>query len=234
MGRNAKFYTIKSLSCSFDIMRFYLVYRGPLSSTQGRRGKRKCERIAIRQQIAPQMERLWATNESLIKLQYDARVPSPEKAGGFLGSTNSPFDGRRDAPPSHPPQDGFIDLTDPIQKKGKLFKPLVRESLDLTCTLNILFLRQEQPGSLLKQGGDIDNRIKTFIDALEMPSDELEGDEKDGINYPLLENDTLVRGIEIDTERLLLPEEDFPNQVHLVVEVVVHVERVGEWNIALL
>jgi len=86
----------------------------------------------------------------------------------------------------------------------------------------------------MKQGGDIDNRIKTFIDALDMPQDELEGDETDEMNYPLLENDTLVKGLEIDTERLLLPEQDFPNQVHLVVEVVVHVERVGPWNVCLL
>src|SRR5690606_13890850 len=107
----------------------------------------------------------------------------------------------------------------PIERHGKLFRPLVRESLDLTCSLDILFLRQEEPGSILKQGGDIDNRIKTFIDALEMPKGELEGDEEDGINYPLLESDSLVKRLEIDTERLLLPEEDFPNQVHLVVEV---------------
>lgn len=228
------FYTIQNLSCPFDAMRFYLVYRGPLSATQSKRGKRLKERIAIREQVAPQMQRLWETNENLIKLQYDARVPSPDKSGGFLGNARSPFDGKRDTPPEHPPQEGFVDLTAPIERQGKQFRPLVRSSLDLTCSLNILFLRQEQPGALLKHGGDIDNRIKTFIDALEMPSEDLEGDEGDGVNYPLLENDSLVRGIDIDTERLLLPEQDFPNQVHLVVEVVVHVERVGEWNLCMI
>lgn len=214
-------------------MRFILVYRGQLSSTQGSRGKTRSERVLIRQQIAPQMRRLWQVNESLTKLQWDARVPA-QQAGSFMNVVHSPLDIHLKAPPSYPPQDGFVDLTEPIECKGKLFRPLIRRSLDLTCTLKILFLRQEDPGSLLKKAGDIDNRIKTFIDALEMPSHELDGDEGEEMNYPLLENDTLVRGLEISTERLLLPELDFPNQVHLVVEVIVHVEKAGPWNICLL
>ena len=102
----------------------------------------------------------------------------------------------------------------------------------------MLFLRQENAGDIIKQSGDLDNRIKTFIDALEMPSPHSEpsgdGDETDGINYRLLENDSLIRGIKIDSERLLLPETDFPDEVHLVVEVVIHVEKAGPWNTCLL
>ena len=41
----------------------------------------------------------------------------------------------------------------------------------LTCGLKILFLRKEGPGKLILQGGDIDNRLKTLLDALKMPSD---------------------------------------------------------------
>ena len=41
-------------------MRFYLVYRGPLSSMQSKR--KKADRIAIRKQIAPQMKKLWEVN----------------------------------------------------------------------------------------------------------------------------------------------------------------------------
>lgn len=152
-----------------------------------------------------------------------------------MAISESPLAPHRAEPPKYPPQNGFVDLSAPFERHGRLFRPLVRKSLDLTCSLRVLFLRQEDPGSLLKKAGDIDNRIKTFIDALEVPPEELEGDEvENGVNYCLLENDSLVRGIEIDTERLLLPEEDYPNQVHLVVEVVIHVERVGTWNISLL
>lgn len=214
-------------------MRFWIVYHGPLSATQSRRGKRKSERINIRRQVGPQMERLWATNPNLTSLQWDARVSG---GASHLGLSKSPLHPHRANPPGPDKrlQDGFVDLSAPIVRLGKSFRPLIRASLDLTCTLKILFLRQEEPGAILKKAGDIDNRIKTFIDALEMPADELEGDESDGINYPLLENDTLVRGLEIDSERLLLPETAFPNEVHLVAEVIVHVERVGEWNICLL
>ncbi|AVX04501.1 hypothetical protein MXMO3_01977 [Maritalea myrionectae] len=125
-------------------------------------------------------------------------------------------------------------MSAPLTKHGKKFRPLVRESLGLTCTLDILFLRQEDPGAILKKGGDIDNRVKTFVDALEMPPEDLDGDETDDINYPLLESDTLVKGLSIQTERLLLPETTFPNEVHLIVEVKVHVEHAGTWNMCLL
>ena len=102
--------------------------------------------------------------------------------------------------------------------------------------MNVLFLRQEQPGSLMKKAGDLDNRIKTLLDALQVPPADHAGDVdeiEDGLNYRLYEDDTLVRGISIDSERLLLPETDFPNEVHLIIEVEVHIERIGEWNMCL-
>lgn len=212
-------------------MRFFLVYRGPLTSTQSKQKKTIAERINIRKQIAPQMERLWTTR-NLVELQWDARVPiNPEQ---YLGSPASPFGTWKVFPPEYPPEAGYADLAAPIIKHGKPFRPLIRESLNLTCTLKILFLRQEDPGALIKRTGDIDNRIKTFIDALELPTEGLEGDENDQMNYPLLENDTLVRGLEINTERLLLPETHFLNEVHLIAEVIVHVERPATWNLCLL
>jgi len=226
-------YVIENLSCPCSVMRFYLVYRGQLSATQGKRGARRAERVEIRKQITPQLKRLWEVNGALTRLLWDARVPGPA-AGGFMATVSSPLEEWYNSPPQYPPQKGFVDLTSPIERHGRKYMPLVRKSLDLTCSLNVLFLRQEDPGSLLKKAGDLDNRIKTFIDALEMPPEEAEGDETDGLNYCLLENDSLVRGLEIDSERLLLPELDYPNQVHLIVEVVVHVERVGSWNVCLL
>lgn len=233
MVRDDAFYALHNLSCPFDVMRFYLVYRGPLSSTQGKRGARRAERIEIRKQVTPQLKRLWEVNGALTRLLWDARVPGPG-GGGYLSSLSSPLEVWYNKPPEYPPQEGFIDLSAPIERHGSRYMPLVRKSLDLTCSLNVLFLRQEDPGSLLKKAGDLDNRIKTFIDALEMPPEEPEGDEVEGLNYCLLENDSLVRGLEIDSERLLLPEQDYPNQVHLVVEVVIHVEKVGRWNVCLL
>ena len=47
--------------------------------------------------------------------------------------------------------------------------PIVTKSLSLHCDLRILFLRADEPGAAL-QSGDIDNRIKTLIDALTKPT----------------------------------------------------------------
>jgi hypothetical protein len=66
-----------------------------------------------------------------------------------------------------PPRE-IIDLYESIQKHGAWFRPLVRESYALHCGLKIRFLRHEPPGKIY-QGGDLDNRIKTLVDALTMP-----------------------------------------------------------------
>jgi len=44
------------------------------------------------------------------------------------------------------------------------FAPLVCEKLHLICELDIIMLRPEAPGSVVTQGGDIDNRLKTLFD----------------------------------------------------------------------
>jgi hypothetical protein len=52
-------------------------------------------------------------------------------------------------------------------KRGKFgCLPIVREDLHLVCDLDILFLRRENPGSLISGGGDLDNRLKVLFDAL--------------------------------------------------------------------
>lgn len=218
-------------------MKFTLIYSGPLRSTQSRSSQAKPQktkeaRKLIRQMISPQMKNLWETDYNLKKLQWDARVPDGRQT--FFSGPDSPMYKYYEAPPKDAPQDGFVDLSAPIERGGMAFRPLIRESLGLSCTLRIHFLRAGAPGRLVDKSGDIDNRIKTFIDALEMPPQHLEGDEEAGINYPLLENDKLVRGLEISTDRLLLPVSPACDYVHLVTEVTVHVERPGSWNLCLL
>jgi len=52
---------------------------------------------------------------------------------------------------------------------GVTFIPIVYEALFLVANLDILFLRPEEPGKIVTQGGDLDNRIKTLFDALRVP-----------------------------------------------------------------
>jgi hypothetical protein len=66
------------------------------------------------------------------------------------------------------PRGNIIDLCESLNKHGAWFRPLVRETFALHCGLKILFLRKEPPGKVY-QGGDLDGRMKTLIDALTMP-----------------------------------------------------------------
>ena len=86
------------------------------------------------------------------------------------------------------------------------------------------------------KGGDLDNRIKTLCDALRMPDADVEAryPQAQDHTYCLLESDTLISGLEVETGRLLFPKTEFPNEVHLVIEVSVKVLKVGPWNVCLL
>jgi hypothetical protein len=81
----------------------------------------------------------------------------------------------------------------------------------LACSLDILFLRRDSPGNLVRSGGDIDNRINTLFDALRRPEN---GEEVAGFPpgpnedpfFCLMETDSLVTEVSVITDRLLLPQ----------------------------
>jgi hypothetical protein len=96
--------------------------------------------------------------------------------------------------------------------------------MELLCGLDVLFLRPDKPGGLW--AGDIDNRIKTLIDALRIPTAnemyvERRPEQDEQPFFCLLEDDKLVTKLSIETDQLL--EFDGPNsnlnQVRLVVTV---------------
>ncbi len=95
-----------------------------------------------------------------------------------------------------------------------------------------MFLRQEDPGELVLQGGDLDNRLKTLFDALRIP----DGDVAQAQNptYCLLESDTLIDSFKVSTGRLLMSEPNHPSEVHLTIEAAIKVLRVGSWNQCLM
>jgi len=96
---------------------------------------------------------------------------------------------------------------------GYRFVPLAREDISLLCSLSILFLRRDPPGSAL-HARDIDNRLKTIIDALRKPKNatELVGHEKPGKDedpfFVLLEDDKQVSHLDVETDTLLDPSTD--------------------------
>jgi hypothetical protein len=50
-----------------------------------------------------------------------------------------------------------------------VFVPTVSEKLDMAANLEITLLSPGPPGQLVSQPGDLDNRLKTLLNALKVP-----------------------------------------------------------------
>jgi hypothetical protein len=126
----------------------------------------------------------------------------------------------------------YHELGLPIEKGGRSFIPLVRKSFALKCALKIIFLRQEEPGRIY-QGGDIDNRLKTLLDALSVPPhpEHVIGDDHlDGPIYCLMEDDELITGIDVETHTLLSRPGASKHEVGLIITVDVRVTHPRYYN----
>lgn len=210
-------------------MRFHLVYSGSLPASAS--SSKPSDVRRIREDLHPQLANLWATHPALKALNEDGakRIANNTHLLGMQQPTARQM--MRLVPQEY--QDVIPELSVGTCK----YIPLVRESLHLSCELEILFLRQQDPGALVSQGGDIDNRVKTLLDALRMPSKDEQDRSQQPENsslYCLMESDTLVSRLDIDTDRLLFPQSERPHEVHLVIEVSLNVLRVASYNMCLL
>jgi hypothetical protein len=215
-------------------MKFTLTFDGELPST-GNSSKKKQVKWELRKQFHPQLAELVRTHP-VLKEAFNNGVWIPKGEMEFhVSGTHHSF--KSPAPGSgwQHEVDGW-NLCDQREVGGKTFWPVVRESLALTCNLDILFLRKEEPGSLVLQGGDLDNRIKTLFDALRLPSqDEIVDDSSmEGPTLCLLESDTLVTGLKLRSDRLLNKPNSSVHEVQLVIEVDIRVSQTGLYNLAFL
>ena len=128
-------------------MEFRLIYKGPLPSAS-RSNPRPREKHEIRKQLHQQLEQYWREHPHLRMLLG---------AGDVFGT---PFGDRKNL---------VTRLSKQFSRGNHDFVPLVREQEEMYCSLNILFLRRDAPGRILSGGGDLDNRLKTLIDALKIP-----------------------------------------------------------------
>lgn len=191
-----------------NLMKFTLTYEGELRSNDARR------KWEIRKHFHPQLAELWRVSPALQQLQDRNMVgPSVHHSDGTE----------------------TVDICAPIERGGRRFIPLVRESLAVKCGLKIIFLRKEEPGRVY-QGGDLDNRIKTLLDALSMPeAAQVRADESisDPI-YCLMEDDRLLMNLAVETHRLLTRPNASEHEVHLLIEVDVRVTLARIYNQVLL
>jgi hypothetical protein len=109
------------------------------------------------------------------------------------------------------------------------FVPLVSPELHLICELRIFLLKPEPPGTIITQAGDIDNRLKTLFDALRVPTageipSKLEPHPDEDPFFCLLENDSLISKISVETDRLLT-RTSTSTEVHLDIQVTTRPTR---------
>ena len=206
-------------------MRFRLRYRGLLRphrvGDKDDPDKMAPHVHAVRRVFHPQLKQLWATNRFL---------SSHESYPSDYGLPALPDGGR-------------LPLVDMVAcshaLNGFRFVPLVRGDWSLNCSLSILFLKRDLPGSQLVHRGDLDNRLKTLIDALRYPETPREtggatpGPGEDPF-FCLLQKDEYITGLSVETDHLLEPllaGED-ESYVDLVITVDVKPYTVTMFNLA--
>lgn len=174
-------------------MRLVLTYSGPLPPNGNSQEKHN-----IRKVFHPQLRQQWAIDPALVTI-----ANTVEDAGTGLEMIANTFR-----------QDRFR------------FIPLVTNKLKLVCSLEIVLFRKEDPGRIVQQGGDIDNRVKTLFDSLSYPirPNQVQGlvpERDEEPFYCLLEDDSLITGFQIKTERLLEPVGANPDDVRLLITAVI-------------
>ena len=178
-------------------MEFTLLYQGSLRSNGGPAHKQE-----LRRAFHPQLQRLWQLEPLKSNRAYVAYPPI--------------------APTACDPQLSLLQSV-----RNFTFAPLISERLYLAAQLSITLLRPERPGQIIKQMGDIDNRLKTLFDALCVPPHPNQipkGDAPSSDEMPffcLLQDDCLVTKVSVDTQRLLTVD-DTVSKSHVVI--LVHVK----------
>lgn len=200
-------------------MRFSLTFDGELRSNGDPRQKWE-----IRKYLHPQLQELWSIDPSLRRVE-DGRYLPP---GGYW---QTEMHHSQPSATRVKREENSLDLCAPIERNGREFIPLVRETFLLKCALKILFLRKEDAGNVY-QGGDLDNRLKTLFDALAVPHADQVIDDRDfeGPIYTLLEDDALITKIDVETHRLLSRPNASRHEVRCVIEVDVRVTQPRLYN----
>jgi hypothetical protein len=205
-------------------MQFRLLYSGQLLGA-GKSDTRASLKHQIRQEFHPQLKRLWETNINLTKYRHFCAQYWAEKHPDYYREFGYP-DANRVWTDEEKTLCGTHHLAEKWGRCGRGYIPLVTEDMELKCSLDVLFLRPEEPGLIVK-GGDLDNRMKTLFDALRLPQNLPEaggekGKEGEEPIYCLLEDDRLISEIRIVTDHLLLlphTQQFHANDVFLMIDV---------------
>jgi hypothetical protein len=217
------------------IMKFTLTYDGELPAAS-KANTRTEEKWEIRKALDPQLRELWNDSEILQAVKRNRLIPTTvdyvrtETHHSLQNKVKEQFGGA-----NMPKNTERLDLCKDIQVGNRSFLPLVRDSFALKCALSIKFLRKEEPGQLIYQGGDMDNRLKVLFDALGVPDLSQVNAVKEPAAasdpvYCLVENDRLITGLVIDTQKLLSRPGSSPSEVRLIIDVDIRVIQAKSYN----
>jgi len=192
-------------------MEFRLLWQGPLRSEGGSDlgpTGRAADKQVLRKHFHRQLRELWKLHPHLRRMTERDYVVLMPGVDPVWERTIVPAHGSLT---KHPTAKPWIEhIADDHMRLGTRFVPLVSKMGGFTCSLDILFLRRDQPGSLVIKGGDIDNRIKVLLDGLRMPDTlpEMGGIPLEAEENPffcLLEDDALLTRVAITTDLLITP-----------------------------
>lgn len=197
------------------IMKFRLTYRGPIlpsqpgnpSSDSPKQQSLSEHKMEIRKAFHRQLKRLWSVHPTLSNLQYckncgiENRHVSEHLGTGIEGHDLA-----------------FVKdyLANQFPLNEYRFAPIACRDFGVLCQVEILFLRHGDPSGTVR-GGDLDNRVKTVIDALSKPTQVNQLSQKyanpeDGETpfFTVMEDDSLVSSLTV-TSDTLLEEFEYPD-----------------------
>ncbi len=179
----------------FDAMRFPLSYEGPLPSS-GNVGDRKPTRL-------PDIWNIRNTISPQIEKVFETHP-------AFFGESSQSMALRH-------------ACKQPIRVSEKEFYVIAQLDFKLKCELKITMLVNHSIATVVDNAGDLDNRLKTLLDALRMPQfpHEIKGYMPNIDPYCcLLQNDVLISALHIETFRkTAAPVDAHHNHVRLNIDV---------------
>jgi len=184
-------------------MELVLYYRGRLRTNGD-----AAEKQRIRESFHPQLLRLWQ-QPPLRSAHAEAINPTPPDPGAGAEGENMVRLRRMTAFPS-------LVRT----RAGHNFVPLLCSTLRAVAAIDITMLRPERAGGIVTRGGDIDNRLKTLLDALTVPDENQARAASPSTSpfYVLLEDDNLIVNLSVSVDQLLAPVDD-PSEVIAIIRV---------------
>ena len=177
-------------------MEFTLHYCGPLKAAS-HKNKRKDHKHCLRKHFHKQLKELWKLPQ-LSEFRESLIVPEPDA----------------------------LESRTLLRRVGQYhFAPLIGSYFHLVASLEIVMLRPEPEGRIFVRSGDIDNRLKTLLDALKVPNETAASPDNVPPSFDetpffcLLEDDSLITNVDIQTAHWLEPDVQDSDEVVLLLRV---------------